>query len=267
MAGNLESISYINLGSGNHPIDAVTVGGKTVPDVSSFITKSVNDLTNYYLKSETYTKSEVESLIGAILQFHYEIAANTSAVTSPASNVLYLIGPTGSGADKYEEYVYPNSTAGWTKIGDTSIDLSGYVTTSVMQSTVSTITSTLSNLNDRLEVVESKTESDPVFATSIAASISSSDISNWNSKTSNSGTLVGVTFNGTTATISNGIAYISVSINESGSGLPSVSSADNGKILMVSEGSWTLVSPTSIYSGSATPNNSIGDNGDIYLQS
>jgi hypothetical protein len=29
------------------------------PDLSGFITKSVNDLTNYYLKSETYTKAEV----------------------------------------------------------------------------------------------------------------------------------------------------------------------------------------------------------------
>jgi hypothetical protein len=86
----------------------------------------VNDLVNYYLKSEVYTKAEVAALIGAINQFHYEIAASTSAVTNPQSNVLYLIGPTGSGADKYEEYVYPNSTTGWVKIGDTSIDLSGY---------------------------------------------------------------------------------------------------------------------------------------------
>ena len=33
---------------------------------SGFITKAVNDLTNYYLKSETYTKEEVQSLISAI---------------------------------------------------------------------------------------------------------------------------------------------------------------------------------------------------------
>ena len=101
----------------------------TIPDVSNFITNSVNNLTNYYLKSETYTKEEVAALIGAIQQFHYEIAASTSAVTSPASNVLYLIGPTGSGADRYEEYVY---SSGWVKIGDTSIDLSGYVTTTFL---------------------------------------------------------------------------------------------------------------------------------------
>jgi hypothetical protein len=100
------------------------------PDLSQFITNTVDNLVNYYLKTETYTKAEVEALIGAINQFHYEIYASTSAVTSPASNVLYLIGPTGSGADKYEEYVYTNSA--FVKIGDTSIDLSGYVTTQAL---------------------------------------------------------------------------------------------------------------------------------------
>jgi len=107
----------------------------TIPDVSNFITKSVNDLTNYYLKSETYTKEEVAALIGAIQQFHYEIAASTSAVTSPTNNVLYLIGPTGSGTDKYEEYVYDATkpvAERWIKIGDTTIDLSGYVTTTFL---------------------------------------------------------------------------------------------------------------------------------------
>lgn len=120
------------------------------PDLSGFITKSVNDLTNYYLKTETYTKGEVEGLIAAISQFHYEIYASTSAVTSPANNVLYLIGPTGSGADKYEEYVYPDSTTGWVKIGDTSIDLSGYVTTSALNTALANYTTT-SDLTTLLE--------------------------------------------------------------------------------------------------------------------
>lgn len=111
-----------------------------------FITKAVNDLTNYYLKSQTYTKTEVDNLIGAINQFHYEVYPSTSSVTNPKSNVLYLIGPTGSGADKYEEYVYPNATAGWTKIGDTSIDLSPYLTIAAAQATYQPIISDLSTI-------------------------------------------------------------------------------------------------------------------------
>ena len=37
MANTPETISYINLGDGqgNHPIDAVTVGGKTVPEIKT----------------------------------------------------------------------------------------------------------------------------------------------------------------------------------------------------------------------------------------
>ena len=92
------------------------------PDLSHFITNSVNDLANYYLKSETYTKTEVQNIIAAIHQFHYEIYATLPQTGE--NNVLYLIGPTGSGSGKYEEYVYANNT--FTKIGDTSIDLSGY---------------------------------------------------------------------------------------------------------------------------------------------
>lgn len=51
------------------------------------------------------------------------------------------------------------------------------------------------------------------------------------------------------------------------SGLPSVSSSDNGKILMVVNGAWSLVLPSTIYSGNASPSNANGNNGDIYLQS
>lgn len=124
------------------------------PDLSGFITNSVDNLVNYYLKSETYTKTEVQQLIGALQMFHYEIYAELPQ--SGAGNVLYLIGPTGSGSDKYEEYVYANDT--FTKIGDTSIDLSGYVTTSALNIalrdyvTSSTLTVLLADKADKSEM-------------------------------------------------------------------------------------------------------------------
>lgn len=97
-------------------------------DYGKFIVKVQKDI-DYYLKSETYTKGEVNALIGNIQQFHYEIYASTSAVTSPANNILYLIGPSGTGNDKYEEYVYDSTKQDpWVKIGDTTIDLSDYYT-------------------------------------------------------------------------------------------------------------------------------------------
>ena len=50
------------------------------------------------------------------------------------------------------------------------------------------------------------------------------------------------------------------------SGLPQVSASDNGKILMVVNGQWQLVSPSVLYSGSGVPNNANGNNGDLFIQ-
>lgn len=50
--------------------------------------------------------------------------------------------------------------------------------------------------------------------------------------------------------------------------LPSYSASDSGKILSVnSSGQLVWITPASIYSGSAAPSSSTGNNGDIYLQS
>ena len=48
--------------------------------------------------------------------------------------------------------------------------------------------------------------------------------------------------------------------------LPAVTSSDNGKILMVVNGQWQLVSPSVLYSGQGLPNNAQGNNGDLYMQ-
>ena len=48
--------------------------------------------------------------------------------------------------------------------------------------------------------------------------------------------------------------------------LPEVTSADNGKTLRVVDGEWALVEETNVYTGSGAPSQSLGNNGDIYLQ-
>ena len=48
--------------------------------------------------------------------------------------------------------------------------------------------------------------------------------------------------------------------------LPAVTSADNGKTLRVVDGEWALVEETNVYTGSGAPSQSLGNNGDIYLQ-
>lgn len=64
------------------------------------------------------------------------------------------------------------------------------------------------------------------------------------------------------ATVSN----LNAHTGNTGIHLPSVTASDNGKILQVVNGVWTLVTPITVYSGSETPSNSLGNNGDIYIQ-
>lgn len=91
---------------------------------SGFITNTVNDLTNYYLKSETYTQFEVNNLIGQIKTISIEVV-NTLPTTGE-DNKIYLVPKEGSTGDVYNEYIWVNNT--WELIGSTQIDLTGYAT-------------------------------------------------------------------------------------------------------------------------------------------
>ena len=91
---------------------------------SGFITVAVNNLTNYYNKSNTYSKTEVNNLIGAIKTISIEVVSSLPA--AGASNVIYLVPNGGSNPNAHDEYVWVVSTSKFEKIGTTDIDLSGY---------------------------------------------------------------------------------------------------------------------------------------------
>lgn len=96
---------------------------------SGFITSTVNNLENYYLKSQTYTKAEVDSMISNFGGFE---VVSTLPTADIKTNVIYLLWPIWSWADKYEEWIYSDST--WVKIWETSVDLSNYFNTSTQTS-------------------------------------------------------------------------------------------------------------------------------------
>lgn len=93
---------------------------------SGFITNTINDLVNYYLKSETYSKNEVNTLISNINKVTISIV--DALPTTGESNVIYFVPKEGSTNDVYDEYVFINANP--EHIGSTNVDLTSYATKS-----------------------------------------------------------------------------------------------------------------------------------------
>ena len=97
-----------------------------IPDVSNFITKNVNDLINYYKKTETFTKQEVNDLISAISTLTLEVV-QTLPTQDISTTTIYLVPKsTTETNDIYDEYIYVSNS--WEHIGSTQVDLTNYYT-------------------------------------------------------------------------------------------------------------------------------------------
>ena len=114
-----------------------------LPDLTNFITNTVDNLVNYYKKTETYTKAEVDGIVEAIKNSRFEVVF-TLPTTDIKTNVIYLVPkPTTKTQNVKDEYINLDGTsAGWEKIGDTEIDLSGYVTTTALNTALADYTTT-----------------------------------------------------------------------------------------------------------------------------
>ena len=84
--------------------------------------------TNYYSKSSTYTKTEVDSLLSAISSFDVEIYPSLLVIDNPNTHTLYLIPGTSETKNLYTEYIYlydeSTQTGDFEKIGSQTLDLS-----------------------------------------------------------------------------------------------------------------------------------------------
>ena len=108
-----------------------------IPDVSAFITRLVNDLVNYYTKSETYTKAEIDSKVSAIPKFAIEVV-NSLPVQDISDTTVYLLTvQNGEQGNMYDEYIYVGNT--WEKLGTQTIDLSGYYTAAEVDALLSNL--------------------------------------------------------------------------------------------------------------------------------
>lgn len=95
---------------------------------SGFITGV--DLSNFYTKSQTYsrdelyTRTEVDSLMDG------KILVVTALPSTGKNSVIYYVGPNPdvSGFDKYDEFIWDKTNSKWIQVGEHSLDLSGYAT-------------------------------------------------------------------------------------------------------------------------------------------
>lgn len=100
---------------------------------SGFITNAVNTLTNYYKKTETYTQTEIDSLISSITTITAEIVTSLPTANWTTyfnrSKKIYLVLSNNDSDDFYNEYItiLKDSEYVWEKIGDTKINLTDYV--------------------------------------------------------------------------------------------------------------------------------------------
>ena len=110
------------------------------PDLTQFVKKTVHDLANYYLKSETYTKEEVSQLLSAITTgFWQPVSSLPEASADTFGLKIYLVpSPEPKVQNQKDEFITTrtgsegNYTYAWEQIGSTAIDLSGFVTTEAL---------------------------------------------------------------------------------------------------------------------------------------
>lgn len=89
----------------------------------NYIKNTVDNLVNYYTKTEIYNKTEVDALIGNINKLTSEIVTELPT-TDISTSTIYLVkkGETTT----YTQWMYINGT--WAELGDTTVDLGNYYT-------------------------------------------------------------------------------------------------------------------------------------------
>ena len=117
--------------------------GAVYEAIKNFITKAVDDLINYYTKSQTYTKTEIDALIGAIKQFRIISVPELPQASADTMGAIYLVPAEDAGTQNVkDEYITLMVSDGgytsysWEKIGTTEIDLSNYPTFEQMNAAI-----------------------------------------------------------------------------------------------------------------------------------
>lgn len=103
-------------------VQAALQAAKDYTDSRGFITNAVDNLINYYDKTVTYTKAEVNEIVATIEKITIRVVEALPETGEP--NVIYLVPKAPGASDVYDEYIYIENR--WEKIGNTEIDLTDY---------------------------------------------------------------------------------------------------------------------------------------------
>ena len=111
------------------------------PDLTQFVTKVVDDLTNYYLKSDTYTKQEVQQLLSSFNSGVFKIVDTLQTASAATAGLkIYLVPSQNQEAQNVKDEfitIEENGSYRWEQIGSTAMSLDGYVTETTLNQALS----------------------------------------------------------------------------------------------------------------------------------
>ena len=125
-----------------------------------FIQQVQGSLINYYLKTETYSATEIDTMLAAIKQFRYQVVDQLPTPSAETMGIIYLVPSAHavSGNIK-DEYITLTRDEGsgiiyyFEQIGETAIDLSNYYTKAQTNAEISAaINTAIANYYTKQEV-------------------------------------------------------------------------------------------------------------------
>ncbi len=120
-------------------------------DLEGLITNTVDDLVNYYSKTESYSKEEINNIVNNIATLNIAIVESLPTENISTSTIYLVAKENSEDKNVYDEYIYVSES--WEKIGDTKISLVGLATEEYVDNKIGDIDAILSNIADESEAI------------------------------------------------------------------------------------------------------------------
>lgn len=127
---------WVHMGSGYLQYQAYKKANDAAPKASPALTGTPTAPTaavgtnTTQIATTAFVVAEVADAISDITGISFEVVASLPATGT--TGTIYLVSNSGSGTNAYDEYIWLDTASRFEKIGTTDVDLSGYVTTTAM---------------------------------------------------------------------------------------------------------------------------------------